>query len=140
VLVLLARQLVIHGVTNSLVKNDANKPAAQHVLTIGTSMLNEIGGATVVVGIPFVLAGWFAGPAKWATAGRRTIAPFMRDHAAWTFGIVAIVMTVIFIWQPIPATGDPVGIVVFLVLAFLGTEVLRRQVEREFPAVGQRAG
>ncbi|MBO0746122.1 MAG: hypothetical protein J2P43_13975 [Candidatus Dormibacteraeota bacterium] len=138
-LVLLARQLLIHGVTNSLVRNDANKPAAKDVLRLATQMLKEVAGACVVVGIPLVVAGWFAGPAKWATSGRRAIAPFMREHVAWTFGIVFIVMTVIFIWQPIQATGTWLGIIVFLVLAFLGTEVLRRQVAREFPDAGQRA-
>jgi hypothetical protein len=138
-LVLLGRQLLIHGVTNSLVRYEENKPAAKDVLTIATEMLKEVAGACVVVGIPLVIAGWFAGPAKWATSGRRAIAPFMREHAAWTFGIVAIVMTLIFIWQPIPATGTAVGIIVFLVLAFLGTEVLRRQVAREFPDAGGRA-
>jgi hypothetical protein len=135
-LVLLGRQLLIHGVTNSLVKNDVNKPAAHDAVTIATSMLKEVAGAAVVIGIPLVVAGWFAGPAKWATGGRRAIAPFMREHVGWTFGIVAIVMVLIFIWQPIPATGTPVGIIVFLVLAFLGTEVLRRQVAREFPDDG----
>ena len=39
----------------------------------------------------------------------------------------------IFIWQPIPATGTPIGIVVFMALALLGTEVLRRQTAVEFP-------
>jgi hypothetical protein len=42
-------------------------------------------------------------------------------------------MILIFIWQPIPATGTPFGIVAFLVLALLGTALLRRQVMAEFP-------
>lgn len=132
VLVLLGRVLLIHGITNSLVKVEANKPAAHDVVSIATTMLKEIAGACVVVGIPFVIAAWFAGPAKWAVGGRRLIAPFMHEHPAWAFAIVAIVMALIFIWQPIPATGTLVGVIVFLVLAFLGTEVLRRQLEREF--------
>ncbi len=132
-LVLLGRVLLIHGVTNSLVKVEANKPAAQGRGHDRHRMLKEVAGACVVVGIPFVIASWFAGPAKWATAGRRRLAPFMREHVAWTFGVVAIVMILIFIWQPIPATGTLAGVIVFLVLAFLGAEVLRRQVAREFP-------
>jgi hypothetical protein len=63
----------------------------------------------------------------------------MREHVAWTFGIVAFLMVLIFIWQPIPATGEPLGIIVFLVLAFAGTEVLRRQVAHEFPDRGLSA-
>jgi hypothetical protein len=133
VLVLLGRQLIIHGVTNSLVKVDANKPAAKDVVTIATDMLKEVAGACIVIGIPFVAAAWLAGPSKWATAVRRWMAPVMREHPGWTFGAVAFVMLLIFIWQPIPATGTVAGVIVFLVLAFAGTEVLRRQVAREFP-------
>jgi hypothetical protein len=43
-------------------------------------------------------------------------------------------MALIFIWNPIPATGKPAGIIVFLALAFLGTYLLRRQTAAEFPA------
>jgi hypothetical protein len=42
-------------------------------------------------------------------------------------------MLLIFIWGPIPSTRKPAGIIVYLVLAFFGTEVLRRQTAREFP-------
>ena len=42
-------------------------------------------------------------------------------------------MALIFIWDPIPATGKPAGIIVFLALAFLGTYLLRRQTAAEFP-------
>jgi hypothetical protein len=131
VLVLLGRVLLIHGITNSLVKVEANKPAVHDVVSIATTELKEIADAGIVIGIPFVLAAWLAGPMKWAVAARRLIAPFMREHPAWVFAIVGIVMALIFIWQPIPATGTLAGVIVFLVLAFLGTEVLRRQVIRE---------
>jgi hypothetical protein len=102
-------------------------------------MLSEIAGAFVVVGVPLIAAAWFAGPTRLAVSGRRTIAPFLRHRPDWTFGIVAAIMALIFIWQPIPATGKPVGIIVFLALAFLGTAVLRRQTAEEFPDAQPRA-
>ncbi len=42
-------------------------------------------------------------------------------------------MALIFIWDPIPATGKAAGIIVFLALAYLGTYVLRHQTAEEFP-------
>jgi hypothetical protein len=42
-------------------------------------------------------------------------------------------MGLIFIWQPIPATGKLAGIIVFFALAMLGTYLLRRQTADEFP-------
>ncbi len=127
------RAIVDSAVVNWLVKVDANKPAADQVMSIATSMLTEIAGAFVIVGVPLIVAAWFAGPARLAVRGRRAIAPFLRDQPWATFGIVAFVMVLIFIWGPIPATHRPAGIIVFLALALLGTEVLRRQTAAEFP-------
>jgi hypothetical protein len=133
VLVFLARTAIVSQVADSLVKTDSVRPAAMAVLSIATSMLSEIAGAFVVVGVPLIAAAWFAGPARLAIRGRRAIAPLLRDQPGWTFAIVAAIMALIFIWQPIPATGTPVGIIVFLALAFLGTVLLRRQTAEEFP-------
>jgi len=136
VVVFLVRTILVSQVTDSLVKTEPAKPAAHAVLSIGTSMLAEIAGAFVVVGVPLIAAAWFAGPARLATSGRQVIAPFLREQAPWTYGIVDGIMLLIFIWNPIPATGKPAWIIVFLVLAFLGTYVLRRQIAEEFPAEG----
>jgi hypothetical protein len=127
-----ARRIVESGVTNSLVKVEANKPAVSSVVSIATSMLSEIAGAFVFVGVPLIAAAWFAGPARLAVRMRRAIAPFLRDHPEATFGIVAGLLLLIFIWGPIPATHRPAGIIVFTVLAMLGTAVLRQQTAREF--------
>lgn len=134
IIVFAGRSLLVSGVTNSLVKTEAVRPAAHAVLSIGTSMLSELAGAFVVLGATLMAAAWFAGPARLAARGRQAIAPFLRERPEWTYGIVAGIMLLIFIWQPIPATGKPAGIIVFLALAFLGTYVLRRQTAEEFPA------
>jgi hypothetical protein len=133
VLVFLLRHITVEQVTESLVKNESVKPAAHAVLSIATSRLSEIAGAFVFVGIPLIVAAWFAGPARLATRGRRAIAPFLHEHAEWTYGIVAAIMALIFIWDPIPATGKAAGILSFLALAFFGTYLLRKQTAEEFP-------
>jgi hypothetical protein len=134
VLVFLLRHITIEQVTESLVSNESVKPAARAVLSIATSRLSEIAGAFVFIGIPLIAAAWFAGPAHLAVRGRRAIAPFLREHPEWTYGIVAAIMALIFIWDPIPATGKAAGILTFLALAFFGTYLLRRQTDEEFPA------
>ena len=133
VVVLAGRAILISETVSSLVKNDANEPAATEIVSIATSMLREIAGAFVIVGIPLILAAWFAGPARLAVRGRQAIAPFLREQPGLTFAITGAIMLLIFIWHPIHATGTPAGIIVFLALAFFGTEVLRRQTAREFP-------
>ncbi len=127
------RHILQNAIVNSLVNNDAQRPAVRATVGIGTQILGEIAGAFILVGFVVVIAAWFAGPAGLAITGRRTIAPFLRERPGWAFAIVAAVMLLIFIWDPIPATGTAIGIIVFLALALLGTEVLRRQTATEFP-------
>ena len=139
VVVLAAVAILNPAVVNSLVKVDANKPAGNAVLSIATSMLTEIAGAFIIVGVPVIAAAWFAGPARWATHGRRDIAPFLREQPVLSFAIVTVVMGLLVIWGPIPALHRPAGIIVFFVLALFGTEALRRQTAAEFPGAGRGA-
>jgi hypothetical protein len=133
VLVLLGRSIINTQAAASLAKDATLRPTVHDVLSISTSMLTEIAGAFVIVGLVAVVAASFAGPARPMIAARHAIAPFLRDHPDWTFGLTVSVMALIFLWQPIPATGTPAGIIVFLALALFGTALLRRQVAIEFP-------
>jgi hypothetical protein len=128
------RELLKSEVTNSLVKDQAFRPAVHDVLDIATQILGDIAVGFIFVGVVAVIAAWFAGPSHEAVVSRRFIAPFLREHPYYTYGVVAFVLLLIFVWQPFPATGTPVGIVVFTVLAAVGTETLRRQTAVEFPA------
>lgn len=126
------RSVLETQVTNSLVHQASLRPAVSNVLEIMTEILNTIAGAFLLVGSVVVAAAWFAGPARVATAARRGIAPYLREYHVAALALTGGVMVLVFIWDPIPATGKPAGIIVFMVLALLGTEVLRRQTMVEF--------
>jgi ABC-type xylose transport system permease subunit len=130
--VLLARSIGIKAVASTLVKDESVRPAVRTVASIATGMLTEIAVATIVIGVVVVIAAWFAGPSRFAVRLRRAIAPHLIRHPGGTYAVVAAALLLVFIWQPIPATGAPIGMIVFTVLAGLGTEVLRRQLRTEF--------
>jgi hypothetical protein len=130
---LAGRSILESQITNSLVSDASLRPAVRAVVTISTEILGQIAGAFILLGLVAAAAAWFAGPARVAMGARRAIAPFLRERTWQTFAITTGVMVLIFIWEPIPSTGTPVGIVVYLLLALLGTEVLRRQTAVEFP-------
>jgi hypothetical protein len=132
-LVLLARALLVRGVTHSLVKDASIRPTAHAVVSIATSMLTEVAGAVILIGAVIIAAGWLAGQARYAVAARRWLAPYMRNYPVAVFGVAGAVLVLVFLWQPIPATGEPVGMLVFAVLTAIGVELLRRQTVREFP-------
>jgi hypothetical protein len=127
------RQVIEHVVVSGLVQDASQRPAVDAAIGIGTQMLATIAGALILIGAVLAAAAWFAGPAGPAVAGRRALAPYLRDRPGASFGVAAAIMLLVFIWDPIPATGTPVGIIFFLALALFGTEVLRRQTRVEFP-------
>jgi Short C-terminal domain len=133
VLVILGRSLLQSQIASALTNDASLRPTISATILIATSMLAEIAGACILVGLVLFFAGWFAGPARLARSVRQAIAPFLRDHPAETYAITLAILVLIFIWDPIPATGTPAGIIVFTLLALLGTYILRRQTIDEFP-------
>lgn len=130
---LAGRALLESQVPATLMSDVSLRPAGRAVVSIATQILGDIAAGFIVVGAVAIVAAWFAGPAHPARVSRRWIAPFLREHPAWTFAIVALILLLIFIWQPIHAAGTPAGIIAFSALALLGTEALRRQTAAEFP-------
>jgi hypothetical protein len=137
--VVVARGIIGTKVVDSLATTEAVRPAAQSAWSIGTSVLADIAWSTVLIGIPLILAGLLAGPTHTATRLRLLMAPYLRDRPDITFGVVALLLLLLFAWGPIVATKTLTGILIILVLAVFGTEVLRRQTAKEFPDAHTKA-
>ncbi len=131
--VVVARGIIGQKVVNSLATTEAVRPAAQAAWSIGTSVLADVAWATVFIGVPVILAGLLAGPTRTATTLRRLMAPYLRDRPDITFGVVALLLLLLFAWGPIVATKTLTGILIIIVLAVFGTEMLRRETALEFP-------
>jgi hypothetical protein len=96
-------------------------------------MLHQIAAGIVFMGILLVIAAWFAGPARPAHAARRAISPILRERPLASYGIMLGLLALLFIWNPIHATGTPAGIIIFTVVGLFGMFVLRHQTMQEFP-------
>jgi hypothetical protein len=132
-LVILGRNVLQSQVANSLTDDASLRPTITATIGIATEILGSVAGAIVLVSALLVASGWFAGPARAPRAARQAMAPFLRDHPGETYAITLAIMAIIFIWQPIHATGTPAGIIVFTLLALFGAYLLRRQTMEEFP-------
>ncbi len=132
--VLLVRRITGNQLVPVIAKNNAIRPAAYDAYSVATGLLVQVAGAALIIGIPVIAAGWFAGPAKWATAARRWLAPHLSERPWLGYAITAALLLLVFIWGPIPATRNIWWMLFFTVLAFAGTEILRRQIEEQFPA------
>jgi hypothetical protein len=134
VLALLVRSIGGHAVIGSLVSNQAAKPAAEAVWSIGTSLLVTVASSAIVFGLLVVIGAWLAGPTRIALRLRREAAPYVREQQAAAYGVAAIVYVALIAWAPIAAFRKPLGVLLFALLLAAGTEILRRQILREFPA------
>jgi hypothetical protein len=130
-IVLIARRLAGNAVVDSLAATESVKPATDAAWAIGTDMLRDVAGACVITGIPIVLAAWVAGPSRPAPQIRRWAAPWLIERPGVAYGVLAALLALIVIWQPIPATGKVIPVLLMIGLAILGLEVLRRQIAEE---------
>jgi hypothetical protein len=132
-LILAIRRIVGHAVIDSLVEAESVRAAASDVWTVLTSLLAQSAAAGIFVGLVTVLAMWFSGPGRRATAGRRWLAPAFRDHPVIVHGTLAVVLLLFLAWEPAGTPRRFLAVVILVILAFVGLEILRRQTVRDFP-------
>ena len=133
-LVLLTRRLLGGAVVDAVAGSETVKPAVQSVWDIVSGTLRERAIFALIIGVAFVAAGLLAGPARWAVAARRALAPHLRDHPAAVYLVLAVLFLLWLTIMPgITNPGQVLVIVLLAALAVAGTEVLRRQTAHEFP-------
>jgi hypothetical protein len=103
------------------------------VLSISPPLLYDIAIAMVLYGLVLVLAAWLAGQTRSATFLRRAGAPWMREHAVGSYVVAGVLLLLVVLWGPTPATRQLLPVLGFFVLAALGVSLLRRQTALEFP-------
>jgi Short C-terminal domain len=112
--------------------------AAGHVAWyLATQRLSAANVTLCTCALLLLLGTWFAGPGRRATHVRRLTTPYLRDPAL-AFGAYGLVLLLLIVWAPVPATRDPVMILILGVLGAIGIEALRRLVAREFPEAVER--
>ena len=132
IVVLFARGAAGNLVVGSLSEVASSDAAVSSTYDIGTSLILETGQSIVLYGIVLVLAAWLAGPTGVATSIRRGLTPYLRQPG-YAYGGLATLLLLLFWWDPVIATHRLVPSLLLVILAVLGTEMLRRQVIREFP-------
>jgi hypothetical protein len=133
-LVVILGRKIGQGQLVSAITNDASiEPAANDAYSVATSLLVQVASAAIIIGIPVIFAGWLAGTTRWAIAVRRFLAPHFRTHPGLAYWIVIGLLVLVFIWGPIPATRNPLEMLIFTILALVGAHALRDQIAEEFP-------
>ena len=111
--VLVARKIGQGQLVSAITTDASIEPAANDAYSVATSLLVQVASASIIMGIPVIFSAWFAGPARWAVAGRRFCAPHLRERPALAYWITAGLLALLFIWGPIPATRNPLTMLLF---------------------------
>jgi hypothetical protein len=131
-LVVVVRALAGRYLVDHLVVTDSVRPAARRAYDIITGLLVGAGWTAVIVGLVGLAGVWLAGPGKRAVAARAALAPYLR-RPGFAYGGLLLAYLLLLWWQPTPQFSFLLDVVVFLILAVAGLEVLRRLSDREFP-------
>lgn len=130
--ILVARSLAGSAVVNAVASTEAVKPAADNAWSIGTSLLNDQGGAMIFYGLFIVIGAWLSGPTGFARSARRAIAPILERRAIAYFTL-AILLLLLFWWSPTPGFQRLPTALLLIALSIVGLEFLRNRAIKDFP-------
>jgi uncharacterized membrane protein len=131
--VIVTRQIAGGIVVDQLVKTESAKPAGEAAWSIGTSLMVSIATTVIVVGVLFLVAGWLASPTTGARATRRFLAPTLRQHTAYVYAGLGVLVGFYFLTGPSQGLRSFLTTLVVAGMAAFGIHELRRQSEEEFP-------
>jgi Short C-terminal domain len=131
--VVVVRQIAGGIVVDQLVSEDSVQPAGEAAWSIGTSLMTSIATTVIIVGILFLIAGWLASPTGGARAVRRVLAPVLRQHPAYVYTGLALLVCFYFLTAPTQGLRSFLTTLILAGMAAFGIHELRGQTEEEFP-------
>jgi hypothetical protein len=134
--VIVARHIAGGIVVDQLVVTESAKPAGEAAWSIATSLMTSIATTVIVVGVLFALAGWLGSPTGSAQASRRAIAPVLRDHAAYVYTGLALIVCFYFLSGPTQGLRSFLTTLIVAAMAAFGIHELRKQTAEEYPDAG----
>jgi hypothetical protein len=131
--VIVVREVAGGIVVGQLVDEESVKPAAEAAWSIGTSLMTSIATTVIVIGVLFGIAGWLASPADSAGSTRRFLAPTLREHVAYVYAALAVIVGFYFLSAPTQNLRSFLTTLAIAGLAAFGIHELRKQAAEEFP-------
>ena len=131
-LILLLVRRVVGNYALDALTSPTYRGTVHDVWLIGTSILGQIGVATVVYGLIAVAGALLAGPTRAATVVRGHIAPTLNERPGIAAGALGGVFLLVVLWGPTHALRTWWGVLLLGGLLAVGLLALRRQTKLEF--------
>jgi hypothetical protein len=123
---LVVRRVAGAQVVEAVTEGGAATSAADAVWEIGTELLVDIAGVTIVLGVVVVAIAWLAGRSRPAVWLRAQVAPVLRDRPGIAYGIAigAVLLLLAIGW--LPANSALLAVLVYVLLAIAAVAAMRR--------------
>jgi hypothetical protein len=135
-IVLVVRRVVGNYVIGSLTTATYTAPT-HRVWLIMSSILGEIGAATILYGLVAVAGAVLAGPTTAATAVRSAMAPVINRRPGVAWAVFGFAYLLLVLWGGTHALRTWWGVLLIGGLLAAGVAALRRATLREFPDAGE---
>ena len=109
------------------------KPAGEAAWSIATSLMTSIATTVIIIGVLFSAAGWLGSPTGSARASRRVIAPALRDHVAYVYTGLAIIVCIYFLAAATQGLRSFLTTLIVAGMAAFGIHALSKQTAEEYP-------
>ena len=126
ILVLLLRRIVGNQIVGDLGQTAAAQQAATEVWRIGTSVLAQVTRTLLLLAFVLLIAGFLAGPGRWAQGFRRSVRPALVNSPGIVHGVVLVVLLGILALGIIPSVRTLAASILLIIVAIGGVEMVRR--------------
>jgi hypothetical protein len=125
-LLLVVRRLAGNYLVEALTTGGDVRDAAGNAWLLATTLLADIGWASVAYGLAALIGAWLAGPGRYAVRVRAWAGPWVVAHAALAWTAVGAVFLLLVWWGPTASLRSPLGAVILGAIAAVGVEALLR--------------
>src|SRR4051794_32535796 len=142
IFVLLLRRIVGNQVIGDLGKTASGQAAATEVWKIGTSVLAQVARTLLLLALVLLIAGFLAGPGRWAHKFRNWAHPALVNSPGIVHGAVLVVLLGILALGIIPSIRTLAAAILLIIVTIGGVELVRRAAieDGEIPAVAAPPG
>jgi hypothetical protein len=123
---LVVRRVAGAQVVEAVTAGGAATAAAEATWSIGTELLVDIAGVTIVLGLVVVAIAWFAGPSRPAVWLRSRIVPVVHERPGVAYGVAIGLVLFLLAVGWLPANSALLGVLVYVLLAVAAVAALGR--------------
>jgi hypothetical protein len=129
-LMLVVRRVAGAQIVDAVAAGGGAVTAAENAWTIATSVLDDIAGVTIAIGVVVIVVAWLAGPSRPATWLRAQVAPVLHERPGLAYGTAIAAVLLLLAIGVLPADHAVLAVLIYVALAVGAVFALQRLIPR----------